>query len=162
MMTASPSSMRRPRRWPPRPSTPGRAACGVRRAADRSPRRPDRHQRIQEYTIMATDISGFIFNNIVTGENLASSETASSSTKARNFFEALGKALGEMLGKESARLVDAADRMVEHSEKKDGADFMEASTDFQVASQRFNIMSNTAATAIKAIGEGLTGLARKQ
>jgi len=111
---------------------------------------------------MATDISGFIFNNIVTGENLASSETASSSTKARNFFEALGKALGEMLGKESARLVDAADRMVEHSEKKDGADFMEASTDFQVASQRFNIMSNTAATAIKAIGEGLTGLARKQ
>lgn len=111
---------------------------------------------------MATDITSFIFNNIVTGENLASSETSTSSKKARNFFEALGKALGEMLGKESARLVDAADRMVAHSEEKDGKAFMEASTDFQVASQRFNIMSNTAATAIKSIGEGLTGIARKQ
>lgn len=111
---------------------------------------------------MATDISGFIFNNITTGENLGSSETSAKSAKARNFFEALGKALGQMLGKESARLVDAADRMVAQSEDKDGKAFMEASTDFQVASQRFNIMSNTAATAIKSIGEGLAGIARKQ
>lgn len=87
-----------------------------------------------------------------------------------SWFEALGAALGGILGDRVMALIDAKNRMVDNYKEslnvKKGEQqsraYMQAMTDFQVQSQLFGMESQIASTAIKAIGEGLTQIGRKQ
>lgn len=92
------------------------------------------------------------------------------SAGAASWFEAIAGVLGKQLGERVMKLMDARDRMeknfeasTEPEKNKEGAkEYMKAQTDFQVQSQMFGMDSQMAATSIKAIGEGLASVARKQ
>ncbi|MET0327574.1 MAG: hypothetical protein ABW163_02265 [Luteimonas sp.] len=83
----------------------------------------------------------------------------SSSEGGESWLVALAKGMGAMLG-DVAEKMQAAVKKMEGAEKESKA-FMEAQTEFQAQSQMFSMLSNTVATAIKSIGEGLTANARK-
>jgi hypothetical protein len=89
------------------------------------------------------------------------------------WLQAIAKAFGETLGKKASDLVELSNEMsainsqrtFKQGDKDDAAlaaDFNEAMTKFQATSQEFNLLQNTFSTALKAIGEGLSGMARKQ
>jgi hypothetical protein len=68
------------------------------------------------------------------------------------------RALAEALGKKVDELAH------DMAKKADAIDEEDPSTvvDFQMASQRFQIVMNSASTALKAVGEGMTAASRKQ
>jgi hypothetical protein len=93
--------------------------------------------------------------------------------KGGSWFEALAAALGGMLGQRVGKLLDDMQTMKDNyaatlakdptaAQKDQASQYMAAMTDFQVQSQIFGMESQTSATAIKSIGDGLTDIARKQ
>lgn len=82
-----------------------------------------------------------------------------------NWLEALARSLGEDLGRVAGDMVKASQDMQglkTGNKASDAQKFMKAQTEFQVQAQMFNILSQTISTALKSIGEGMAGVARKQ
>ena len=79
--------------------------------------------------------------------------------EGESWLVALAKAMGMMLGDIAEKMQSAVDTM--EGAGKQSKEFMTAQTEFQAQSQLFSMLSNTVATAIKSIGEGLTANARK-
>jgi hypothetical protein len=77
-----------------------------------------------------------------------------------NWLVALAGALGEMQGE----FLDEAMQNLETMDKnkKDSEKFIKAQNEFTANMQMFSMMANSSSTALKAVGEGLTALARKQ
>lgn len=70
-----------------------------------------------------------------------------------SWLRALAEGLGKLLNESAKDMQDKASKITKDDPK--------TSTDFQVASQEFNMLMQTATTAIKSIGEGLSTAARK-
>jgi|GEM_PF-1093489 hypothetical protein len=70
-----------------------------------------------------------------------------------SWLRALAEGLGKLLNESAKDMQDKAAKITKDDPK--------TSTDFQVASQEFNMLMQTATTAIKSIGEGLSTAARK-
>lgn len=88
------------------------------------------------------------------GEKLAE---AHKSTKGKgSWLQAIADALSRVLDQKVQEL-DQLSRDLENNKQS-----VKASTDLQVAGQEFSYMMNTSSTVIKTIGEGLSGMARKQ
>lgn len=72
----------------------------------------------------------------------------------------------QVIADSMAKALDAKvqdmDRMAQALDKQGKNKSVKASTDLQVAGQEFSYLMNASSTVIKTIGEGLTGMARKQ
>lgn len=72
------------------------------------------------------------------------------------------QAIADAMAKALDAKVEDMDRMSRALDKQGSNKSVKASTDLQVAGQEFSFLMNTASTVIKTIGEGLSGMARKQ
>jgi flagellar biosynthesis chaperone FliJ len=77
-----------------------------------------------------------------------------SAGNAPGWLMAIAQVLGEKLDKLSNDMV----RLSKQVDEKEPSTL----TEFQVVSQQFSMLMNTASTAIKSIGEGMLAMARKQ
>ncbi len=78
--------------------------------------------------------------------------------KARSWLQVIADSMAAALDKK----VEDMDKMAKALDKQGSNRSTKASTDLQVAGQEFSFLMNTASTVIKTIGEGLSGMARKQ
>jgi hypothetical protein len=88
------------------------------------------------------------------------------------WLQAIAKAMGGVLGDKAANMVKLSQEMSALNQKRTGkgdeadqkaaADFNEKMTQFQATSQEYNLLNSTFSTAIKALGEALSTMARKQ
>lgn len=78
--------------------------------------------------------------------------------KGKSWLQVIADSMAEALDKK----VDDMDQMAQALDKQGTNRSTKASTDLQVAGQEFSFLMNTASTVIKTIGEGLSGMARKQ
>lgn len=112
-------------------------------------------------------------------------ETSGTKGKAKNFFEAVAQALGELLGEKAANMMDSLNKMEvagnnkvdtsvpfdkmndaqkeEYGNAKEAQarEFSVAQTQFSADSQIYSMMSNLVNTALKTLGEAMSTLARK-
>lgn len=99
--------------------------------------------------------------------NAARERVGSSGGKGgKSWLVALATAMGSTQGKLAHQMMTALDKMDSLSNadmKKPGAaqKFQVAATEFQAIAQMFSIISNANSTSLKAIGEGMTAMARK-
>jgi len=85
--------------------------------------------------------------------------------KGGSWFEALAAAMGKMLASRVGKMIDAQqtmERTYDSDAKQQSEEYMAAMTEFQVQSQIFSQTAQAVSTAIKAVGEGLAQVARKQ
>lgn len=92
------------------------------------------------------------------GKDLAESQKARSGGKARSWLQAIADSMAQAL---DAKVQDM-DKMAAALDKQGSNKSVKASTDLQVAGQEFSYLMNSSSTVIKTIGEGLSGMARKQ
>ena len=91
------------------------------------------------------------------------------------WLQAIAKAMGQTLGDKAADMVRLSNKMSELNEAKGSIDqndqqaneqnareFNETMTKFQATSQEYSMLNNVFSTAIKALGEALSAMARKQ
>lgn len=91
------------------------------------------------------------------------------------WLQAIAKAMGNTLGDKAAEMVQLSNKMSElnkaHAsiDKKDtqaneanAREFNQTMTQFQATSQEYSMLNNVFSTAIKALGESLSSMARKQ
>jgi hypothetical protein len=91
------------------------------------------------------------------------------------WLQAIAKAMGQTLGDKAAEMVRLSNKMSELNEAKgsisqddqqaneqNAREFNETMTKFQATSQEYSMLNNVFSTAIKALGEALSAMARKQ
>ena len=85
------------------------------------------------------------------------------------WLQAIAKAMGHTLGQKAAEMVHLSKEMSSLQQSGGGSTdaanaqkFNEDMTKFQATSQEYAILQNTFSTAIKSLGEALSGMARKQ
>ncbi|MEN4901932.1 hypothetical protein [Luteimonas sp. TWI1437] len=120
-------------------------------------------------TISASDLANLITNH---GIDSKGRSDATSGASGKSWLLALAGGLGEMLGDRAAKMEKLMEKLNGLNEDLEGLEgeareentreFQKTMTEFQAESQMFSIMSNTTSTALKAIGEGITSIARKQ
>ena len=115
--------------------------------------------------------------------NSMQEQTGGAKKGGGSWMQAIAKAMGEVMGKKAARMVELSDKIATLAEPPKPADGtavtktneqvqnekMEAAsktqtlnTEFQATGQEFNLLQTTFSTAIKTIGEGMASIARKQ
>jgi hypothetical protein len=95
--------------------------------------------------------------------------------ESKGWLAAMARALGGMLGDRAAKMIEYQSKMDDLNDQlknigeddskalqENARDFQLAMTQFQTEAQMFGILSNATATSIKAIGEGMVSVARKQ
>jgi hypothetical protein len=86
------------------------------------------------------------------------------------WLQAIAKAMGKTLGEKAGRLVELSDEMSNLNQKtgdteqdKENANiFNQKMTEFQATSQEYSMLNSVFSTAVKALGEALSAMARKQ
>ena len=91
------------------------------------------------------------------------------------WLQAIARAMGQTLGDKAAEMVRLSNKMSELNEAKGSIDaddtqaneqnareFNETMTKFQATGQEYSMLNNVFSTAIKALGEALSTMARKQ
>lgn len=104
-----------------------------------------------------------------TGGTKGGGKSGSSSAGGSSWLVAIAKAMGQALGDRAKKMVELSDKIAankggESTESKQDA-AMEAqklSTEFQATSQEFQMLQQSFSTTIKALGEGMASMARKQ
>jgi hypothetical protein len=110
-----------------------------------------------------------------------SEETGTGSAKGSgkssggSWMLAIARAMGEVMGKKAARMVELSqkiqalsDSQAQQGQQSDGdkmkaaAETQKLNTEFQATSQEFNLLQTTFSTTIKTLGEGMASIARKQ
>jgi len=88
---------------------------------------------------------------------------------AESWLVAIAKAMGKTMGDRAGKLVDLSQRIANtktggsNEDQQASAKQMQSlNAEFQATSQEFSLLQNTFSTAIKAIGEAMSSVARKQ
>lgn len=92
------------------------------------------------------------------GKDMAEARKARGSKGSGSWLQAIADAMAQALDKK----VEDMDKMAQALDKQGSNKSVKASTDLQVAGQEFSYLMNASSTVIKTIGEGLSGMARKQ
>lgn len=116
--------------------------------------------------------NGLVNVNVYVGDlasaGLNNEKTAGSGgSSGKSWLVAIAEAMGNALGTKAARLVDLSKKLdslagSSSDDQQAAKEFQKTMAEFQAESQLFSMMSNAFSTAVKAIGEGMTSLARKQ
>jgi hypothetical protein len=88
-------------------------------------------------------------------------------SKGGGWLQAIAKAMGQTLGNKAAEMVKLSNKMSELDQAKGddeqaAKEFNETMTKFQATGQEYSMLNNVFSTAIKALGEALSAMARKQ
>jgi hypothetical protein len=88
------------------------------------------------------------------------------------WLQAIAKAMGKTLGEKAAKMVELSEEMSAKSAeganlegdkaKQNANEFNQLMTKFQATGQEYSMLNNVFSTAIKALGESLSSMARKQ
>lgn len=88
---------------------------------------------------------------------------------AESWLVAIAKAMGSAMGDRAAKMVDLSHRMTltktggdTDSQQAAAKEMQSLNAEFQATSQEFSVLQNTMSTALKAIGEAMASVARKQ
>ncbi|MDG0856478.1 hypothetical protein [Roseateles puraquae] len=88
---------------------------------------------------------------------------------AESWLVAIAKAMGKTMGDRAAKLVDLSQRIANtqtggsnNAQQAAAKQMQQLNAEFQATSQEFSLLQNTFSTAIKAIGEAMSSVARKQ
>jgi len=85
-------------------------------------------------------------------------ESQGSNGKGRSWLQVIADSMAEVIDNK----VDEVDRLAQSLDKQGQNKSIKSSSDLQVATQEFSYMMNVSSTVIKTLGEGLSGMARKQ
>ncbi len=96
--------------------------------------------------------------------------TAKGSKPAVSWLEAIALAMGEAAGNKAAKMVELSNKLAtlssagggEKAQQKAAKEMNAVNAQFQATAQEYNMLQTAFSTAIKAIGEGLSAMARKQ
>lgn len=125
---------------------------------------------------MGTDANLNMVKNIVTQTQGQVDEIADKASTGGGWMSAIAKAMGKAMGIQAARVVALSNAIAENASQMSGKSDKDSTaadaklaaigqalnTQFQAASQELSTTSNAFATAIKALGEANTTMARKQ
>lgn len=96
-------------------------------------------------------------------------EGKTGAASAESWLVTIAKAMGKTMGDRAGKLVDLSQRIANTSTGGDNNAQQAAAkqmqmlnAEFQATSQEFSLLQNTFSTAIKAIGEAMSSIARKQ
>ncbi|PSJ43485.1 hypothetical protein [Allosphingosinicella deserti] len=92
------------------------------------------------------------------GKEMAESKKSRGSKAGASWLQVIADSMAQALDKK----VEDMDKMAKALDKQGSNKSVSASTDLQVAGQEFSYLMNASSTVIKTIGEGLSGMARKQ
>jgi hypothetical protein len=92
------------------------------------------------------------------GKDMAEARRSRGSRAGASWLQVIADSMAKAL---DAKVQDM-DSMAKALDKQGKNKSVKASTDLQVAGQEFSYLMNASSTVIKTIGEGLTGMARKQ
>lgn len=99
----------------------------------------------------------------------AEGKGSDSKAGAESWLVAIAKAMGSAMGDRAAKLVDLSNRMTQtktggdsNAQQKAAKEMQSLNAEFQATSQEFQLMQTTMSTALKAIGEAMSSVARKQ
>lgn len=92
------------------------------------------------------------------GKDMAEARKSRGSKGSGSWLQAIADAMAQALDKK----VQDMDKMAQALDKQGSKKSVKASTDLQVAGQEFSYLMNASSTVIKTIGEGLSGMSRKQ
>ena len=79
-----------------------------------------------------------------------------------SWLHVLAEAIGKAQSNLGDRLMEKAEALQEQYDTEDKDAFFSAQADFTATGQMFSMVSNQGSTALKTVGEGLAGMARKQ
>jgi hypothetical protein len=109
------------------------------------------------------------------GEEGKASGKGGGKTAGGGWLQAIARAMGNTLGDKAAEMVRLSNKMSELNEAKgqiskddtqaneaNAREFNQTMTQFQATSQEYSMLNNVFSTAIKALGESLSSMARKQ
>ena len=104
------------------------------------------------------------------GNKTSGNGGAKGKSTGESWMVAIAKAMGELMGKKAAKLVDLSERIANTNPANDSpeakqdaaAQMQKLNAEFQATSQEFSLLQNTFSTSIKAIGEAMSSVARKQ
>ncbi|PVX28355.1 hypothetical protein [Sphingomonas pokkalii] len=137
------------------PATIAEAVASLAQNFDLSPSQQGELQRAAESD--SRDMYQQLSEAFQNGEALAKAQSARSG-KARSWLQAIA----DSMAAEMDRKVQDMDKLARAMDKQGSNRSVKTNTDLQVAGQEFSLMMNTTGTVIKTIGEGLSGMARKQ
>ena len=104
------------------------------------------------------------------GKSAKSNNKSTASTSATSWLEAIAMSMGEAAGNKAAKMVELASQLKELSsaggseedQQQAAKEMSVVNAQFQATSQEYNMLQTAFSTAIKAIGEGMSAMARKQ
>jgi hypothetical protein len=90
--------------------------------------------------------------------------------KATSWLEAIALAMGEAAGNKAAKMVELSNKLAtlssagggDKAQQKAAKEMNAVNAQFQATAQEYNMLQTAFSTAIKAIGEGMSAMARKQ
>ncbi len=99
--------------------------------------------------------------------NVTNPEQEESVGGSKSWLVAIARAMGNALGTKAAKLVELSHKLdqlagTSSDDQQAAKEFQKTMAEFQAESQMFSMLSNAFSTGIKAIGEGMVSLARKQ
>jgi len=137
------------------PATIAEAVASLAQNFDLSPSQQGELQRSAEAD--SRDMYTQLSEAFQSGEALAKTQSARSG-KAKSWLQAIA----DSMAAEMDRKVQDMDQLARAMDKQGSNRSIKTNTDLQVAGQEFSLLMNTTGTVIKTIGEGLSGMARKQ
>lgn len=113
------------------------------------------------------NVSVYVGDLASAGLNNEKTAAAGGSGGGKSWLVAIAEAMGNALGTKAAKLVELSHKLdslagKSSDDQQAAKEFQKTMAEFQAESQLFSMMSNAFSTAVKAIGEGMTSLARKQ
>lgn len=98
------------------------------------------------------------------------SGASKSGKKATSWLEAIALAMGEAAGNKAAKMVELSNKLAtlssagggDKAQQKAAKEMNAVNAQFQATAQEYNMLQTAFSTAIKAIGEGMSAMARKQ
>lgn len=98
------------------------------------------------------------------------SGSSAKGSKSVSWLEAIALAMGEAAGNKAAKMVELSNKLStlssagggEKAQQQAAKEMNAVNAQFQATAQEYNMLQTAFSTAIKAIGEGLSAMARKQ
>ncbi|MBB5710916.1 hypothetical protein [Sphingomonas xinjiangensis] len=138
------------------PASIPEAIAELTQAFNLSPREQGELQRAAQQD--SRDIFDKLAEAFKEGKDRAEAEKTKGGKNGRSWLQVIADSMADALDKK----VQDMDTMAKALDKQGSNKSVRASTDLQVAGQEFSYLMNASSTVIKTIGEGLSGMSRKQ
>ena len=128
-----------------------------------SPAQSGRLERALNQEVKGFDVNDFmskIKNAVEKGER-ESKKSDKTATGGGDFLRIIAEAMSKSIKNKVGEMQKLSQKMDEVKHEKGKSDSVSINTDLQVATQEFTMLMNMSSSMIKALGEGMTTMARK-